>query len=127
MKARPHHYRDFAVYLKWYRRRQLGGRFYPKDYPLSSKGDTPTVLAFAQFDATGKLTSPRHPRVLRAVLRGKVSLNAQIEQWADGFYDCGAKWWFENELKPEFSWLPPWVWESMLRQVYEKGRPAADA
>jgi hypothetical protein len=116
--AKPHHVRDFWLYLIWARRRGV----IPKDYPLTSRGKIDTIYAFAQFEDRGETTTPKHPRVLRAVLRGKAQLNLQIKEWAQGWFDCGGRWWFDNELKPEFPWMPEWVWEAVERQRWKYAR-----
>jgi len=114
------HRRDFLAYLKFFR----GGSrdFYPSDYPLvlvnRLKG---TIKAFVEFDSTGKMVDCRNPNVLQAALRGKALLNLQIKMWGEGMQDCGARYYFENELKPAYSYMPDWVWIA-VENVWMKSR-----
>jgi len=113
-RAREHHKRDFAAYLRWYRRNPS---FYPRDYPLVERDRAiSTLTAFVAFEGQGKVIPCRHPRVLRAVLRGKGRLNFQIKEWAQGWFDCGGRYAFENEIKVAFPWLPEWVWAAVEEQ-----------
>ena len=111
VRLRQKHWRDFWTYVRW-RRRNNDWR--PVQEKLLPRGDLHTVKAFAEYESFGKISgNPKHPRCFRAALEGKAQLNAQIKMWATGYWVCGGKAWLENELKPEYPYLPTWVWNAI--------------
>ena len=53
------------------------------------------------------------PRPLFYASWGKIQLNWQIEQWAEGY---GEWCLFEWELRESYPWFPEWVFNAVLKQ-----------
>lgn len=127
-KIKQYHKRDFWIYVKFSRKFR---KFNPFPSPLFKRGNLNTLKSFVMFDGAGKITEPKHPRLLKEAIDGKSKLNFQIKLWADGLFDnlelCNNKangLVFANiefyDIKNEYSWLPDWVWTSLWNQFISK-------
>lgn len=113
--------RDFAAYLHWYE--AIGGEGVEPG-PIE-RGTSPALEAFAAKESRGVYLPTSQPRLLRAALIGKSSLNLHICLWAsrikDGLRAGGifAPTALEElrEIRQEFPWLPAWVWRAVWRQA----------
>lgn len=118
-RVKDRHRRDFAAYVRFH---QPGGLF-DVDQPGACAGyssDTSAIQAFIIRESTGKLDPIPcdDPDLFRRAVVGKSQLVFQIEQWADGINDG----LFDiAEFKEEYSWLPDWVWVSLLNQTNGRG------
>jgi len=107
---------DFWIYVKWY-------RLWDKSFIPPTNGSNPIIKkenngysankAFLKWE-NGEKASTKHPRLLFSALQGKVNLNFQIKQWAEGFIECGGKYYLE-EIRLEFPFLRDWVFESIVK------------
>jgi hypothetical protein len=121
-KVTGDHRRDFAAYLHWDEEWGRDGlHIGPTVLPLSSPDGLPALEAFVQKESRGAVLPTTQPMVLRAVLRGKASLNWQIKQWGEMIADrvgAGIAMAFValvemKELKAAYPWLPDWVWSAV--------------
>lgn len=116
--------RDFVAYLKFGRRGLRANS--PPPIPESlERGPLSAYKVFDKFDTHGKLLKQcKHPRVFRAVMYGKLSLNFHITDiWGYSLAltakECGA--WLAiielRELHQDLPYLPAWVWRSLAQKI----------
>jgi hypothetical protein len=109
IRIKERHREDYLAYLEW-------GIHHPEVYgwtiPNIEQGDTPPLEAFVLWDSQGKLVPTTRVETLRTVIHGKMSLNFNIKQWAQGYQDV-----YLFEIQRDYAWLPDWVWKSVTNQI----------
>ncbi len=110
MRANKSHIRDFTAYLKWYRLTRKS-KFCPFDLPVLTEGSYNSLAAFSRWESNGKMLACKHLRTLKAVLIGKQYLNFCIKLWSEGLAEVPL-----FEIQHNFSFLPDWVWDAVLKQ-----------
>ena len=111
MKYSPAFKRDAAFY--WRNRRKF--TFFGNHLPeiQTDRQGVDGVRCFFDIDSRGKYRPTRHPRIVRALLRTKKSVNWQISDWADGAGDMGEPL---SYYMAEFNQPPDWVLATLRNQ-----------
>ena len=74
---------------------------------------------FHILDSTGKSKPCKHPRLAKAILRCKKSVNWQIKEWVQGYDDCliGVPEYLESFINP-----PCWIVKAFRNSLIKSAR-----
>lgn len=129
VRLKERHRRDFEAYVRWRQRSREDpvGDFNPNPTMLRDKGEHPAILVFIEIDSQGKSEQlPDDPQLLADAQDGKQLLNGSIKEWAGGYWYCGGRLWLEKELRPDFPWLPDWVFKAVVEQARRNNPPTQE-
>ena len=114
MKVPNKFQQDYKLYQSWfsYTKEQLS-LVRKIQFPIENSGYSALETLYS-FDTFGKKIPCREPEELNSAINGKITLNFQIQQWAEGIneglFDI-------REFQTEYEWLPSWVWKAVQKQM----------